>query len=899
MAAVTEIGKTYKIIGSNINAHNDYTLPKNLNSQYRGKSKKVAFALKANDDKITIVEMVRRVEEGAPDNKESARFPENAKKVAFEVVKASVEGKEGEYYIWVVYNGVVKVEAFIEEGEQDPEPIDNNSTPDPGPDDDKNKTTPITNEKEQQTSGTEIHVKAGQTVVLKVETGGSVPTPKPCDKKVRIQLVDEQGKKMDSNCYVSFFDQNLVETKVKITKGEGCEDLKEGTYTAIIDNSLEAFSAFKGKLSSEVSLKNLQLIQPGFLYRVRELNSIKTTIYNNTLRYQQNWKAGDSDETSYYKGIYKETHPNLPVRANRSMELGKLLPGEYIRIDQVLFHAKEVKNKGRELPFMAAKISSKVSQKKEWFAWLIYDEGGKEMEKVELASTTVKISGSASLKLKVSPTDILYEKNKGLVVIGNEIANYPKVVEVDWHFPEVESHTKDIREVYYKDPNDNDKNKKKKKKFLGLTYKPGITANFTVKLDKPIIDSHEMPLTVIFQKFELAEGLPEKQVTYTFTLKSTDQETQDNTTYKLKIEKGILFRVFEELKLKLHYSTVSVSAKAGSKVIDSKHQAYPVIQHELFFLPGVFGSELSVNYKDGVEEAWPEFSKQGDKEFELLACDDKGNAHREVDDSELEIFRKVLCIIDIHVENKIISNLLKKDENEFPSIFLDEEKNKELKPVIYQDVPYDWRLIMNNTCNDNPFPFLKRIIDQIKRKREENIRKHVFLDEKINLSGHSTGGVIIQGILSTKNELKDLIKGAFYISTPFYGAPKAEYLYLTGIESGLNFYVIPNSIRQIATNIPITYFLYAKEKLGAYWKLEERKKRILAAEQNGDYSVFPSDLYGWPKGLQRDRLQFNDLLAEKAEKYDEYIKENYPDIPSYLFYSFAEKEDTIYATETS
>ncbi|MEP1032376.1 OmpA family protein [Ekhidna sp.] len=221
MAAVTESGKTYKITKGSINAHTDYQLPQNLDSQLRGESLNAAFSLQIGD-KITIVEMVRRVEEAEPDANEP-KSPEGAAKVVFEVVKATVAGKEGEYYIWVVYNGVEKVEEFVEENVEPPEPDPIPDPPDPP--------QPIENEIQ---NGAEVHVSAGETVVLEVKSDGEKgeeENEEVVTGSIEVELLDEDGKPYVSAEIVHLIGEHSIHTIAIDTQGKGDKiDIPPGEY---------------------------------------------------------------------------------------------------------------------------------------------------------------------------------------------------------------------------------------------------------------------------------------------------------------------------------------------------------------------------------------------------------------------------------------------------------------------------------------------------------------------------------------------------------------------------------------------------------------------------------------------------------------------------------------------
>jgi outer membrane protein OmpA-like peptidoglycan-associated protein len=212
MATITEVQKTYEIITGSIYACKDYTPPSDLSSNARGTSNELAFPLNVGD-KITVIQLMRRVENGAIDSSEPVN-PQGATQAAFEVVKATVEGKTGEYFVWVVYNGVEKVKLFITNQEEEP-----TSPP----------TIPV--DKAQK-----IEVRAGQTIVLDVKTDSEKRPDQENNEtgtgSIEVELVNEKGEPYDGAEVVHLIgDKNIYTVAIDKNTGKGIrENILPGEY---------------------------------------------------------------------------------------------------------------------------------------------------------------------------------------------------------------------------------------------------------------------------------------------------------------------------------------------------------------------------------------------------------------------------------------------------------------------------------------------------------------------------------------------------------------------------------------------------------------------------------------------------------------------------------------------
>jgi hypothetical protein len=136
---------------------------------------------------------------------------------------------------------------------------------------------------------------------------------------------------------------------------------------------------------------------------------------------------------------------------------------------------------------------------------------------------------------------------------------------------------------------------------------------------------------------------------------------------------------------------------------------------------------------------------------------------------------------------------------------------------IYQPWPYDWRGRLEEAVAaftaaddgrasvDPPYATPPPLAALLRVKRSQN----PFLGDKVALVGHSTGGLIIRGILLA-DHIADHVDKAGFIDVPFYGAPKAYFVYLTG---DMDVAFLGNTqMMLLAPNMPILYYLAPNRK---------------------------------------------------------------------------------------
>jgi len=277
-------------------------------------------------------------------------------------------------------------------------------------------------------------------------------------------------------------------------------------------------------------------------------------------------------------------------------------------------------------------------------------------------------------------------------------------------------------------------------------------------------------------------------------------------------------------------ATVTVRDTPLSKQVkaDSSNVLFLYLQKLIVFLPGVCGSTISIVPPTGgaAQEVFPVVSQGlvGEPPINLLECRRDGTAIHSADEIDLfrsygvgkassinvapplsQLFRLPLdtsLVYDVERMNALVS------PKDHPKVTVD--GNGPMRFYLMQPWPYDWRGRLENTAElmfsgrgqkvDPPYrdpPPIRRILDE---KKKDN----PLLDDKVALAGHSTGGVVMRGVLLHAG-VTDLVDQAFFIDVPFFGAPKSYYVYLSG-DMGVPI-VRSSLMRNLAPNMPIVYYL--------------------------------------------------------------------------------------------
>jgi len=219
MAFVTETGKTYRVTSSDIDAWLDYTPPGSDPHDPGQSNNSAGFSLAGC--LVTVVEQSHRIEEGYP--KTASQF------VPYEVVKVTVEGHQGNYYAWVVYEGVVKIVEYAPPPKVPPEqPPPPPGQPSPGQPPPEPPPPPGSLPGDVQ-----IEVHAGQTVVVEVKsiTIAGVPKPLPADPVANaVRLANDLKRWQDTTPWTGLDKDETANRIISIIKDpdtiqQGCLNL--------------------------------------------------------------------------------------------------------------------------------------------------------------------------------------------------------------------------------------------------------------------------------------------------------------------------------------------------------------------------------------------------------------------------------------------------------------------------------------------------------------------------------------------------------------------------------------------------------------------------------------------------------------------------------------------------
>ena len=268
-------------------------------------------------------------------------------------------------------------------------------------------------------------------------------------------------------------------------------------------------------------------------------------------------------------------------------------------------------------------------------------------------------------------------------------------------------------------------------------------------------------------------------------------------------------------------ATVKVCYRGRTQMAVSDNLLSVIREKTIVFLPGVLGSEISVSMNGTKTKLFPPYLPFSPwKDSIAYLAFNKTNLSPNYPASGLSLFTqypsftKLVKVYDI--QSPFDSALARR----MPRLTLTSPGAATPTTMSYYYLrawPYDWRLRLEEhvaalagrpTVPNPPFtsPPLKEILDSAKSL-------HQFHDAKLALAGHSTGGLIVRSALTAtppahnlgSNSFADWVDRAFFINTPFLGAPKAYYTMLTGeLVSGL---LDESIMRSIAPNMPVMYYL--------------------------------------------------------------------------------------------
>jgi hypothetical protein len=264
---------------------------------------------------------------------------------------------------------------------------------------------------------------------------------------------------------------------------------------------------------------------------------------------------------------------------------------------------------------------------------------------------------------------------------------------------------------------------------------------------------------------------------------------------------------------------VTIAGGGRTLTANSINLVHLMSQKVVLFIPGVAGSEITVQQfpKELSFPAWSVGFPFTVNEFERLNCDRNGVPVAGGQSIKVGLLEKfaAIKITDPLTVNVSVYNVRNRNDMNQPSQHPLLLKRDGTALLHYQVIawPYDWRLrletavefLLGNTpfgaSVGAPLPSISKVLSDQKASMP-------LLDDKIAMAGHSTGGVILRGLLS-RPEAANLVSKAFFMNVPFFGAPKAYFVYLTG--DFLPF-IANDLLQRMAPNLPIVYYLAPTEK---------------------------------------------------------------------------------------
>jgi hypothetical protein len=307
---------------------------------------------------------------------------------------------------------------------------------------------------------------------------------------------------------------------------------------------------------------------------------------------------------------------------------------------------------------------------------------------------------------------------------------------------------------------------------------------------------------------------------------------------------------------KINQNLFEATVQLGGKGAVSTNRLHVMRQKLILFIPGVFGSEISVNRNSKIELAFPSLSLNlvGAQPFSWLECGANGAPLRGNEAAKLDLFRTYESM------GKSLSTVYAVEQQQ-PVIEPEGHvrllvNGNPFKHYLVQPWPYDWRLRLEGSVDrlmasgtraaSDPVrppyvapPSLQQIVAAA-------MREHPLMDSKAALACHSTGGLITRGALMRPG-IEETVDRAFFINVPFWGAPKAYYVYLTG-DMGIPL-VANELMRTIAPNTPIVYYLAPTELYPDPVTVNGRNEVLRSPGQN--VGIFMSQMVREARALGR------------------------------------------------
>ncbi len=258
------------------------------------------------------------------------------------------------------------------------------------------------------------------------------------------------------------------------------------------------------------------------------------------------------------------------------------------------------------------------------------------------------------------------------------------------------------------------------------------------------------------------------------------------------------------------------------------------LPHPVIVVPGITASNLQDEYPIDPETVWSVLNKNYDR----MALHPNDLRYEAIEPARVRA-GKVFEVAYHELINELRYNL----------------KTKEDRPVPVYAFEYDWRMpleIIQHQLDD----FINEVIDRtklIKHYHEDNFTD----DARVNLVGHSMGGLIITGYLASKG-LSSPVNKVVTLATPFQGSFEAVIKIITGT-ANLGTSAPSSREREAARITP-----------GLYYLLPSIKDAIIS---NANFPVSLFDPGIWQKGVFDSLEEFIRLRGLPTEKGTQQAKE--------------------------
>lgn len=449
---------------------------------------------------------------------------------------------------------------------------------------------------------------------------------------------------------------------------------------------------------------------------------------------------------------------------------------------------------------------------------------------------------------------------------------------------------------------------------LGVRFRPGSLVRLRVAISDPLVVERTDPRVAKIELIHIdAAGrrAPPRQ------LEDQDPSVAPRAgSFTAELDAGdLIARMATQVNRNLIEARVTITGKdLETAVVLSRNLLHVAEQHVILFIPGVCGSKIAVaSHPD--ENSFPAWSVTGVPlldEFGRMRCDEFGSPEPGAEAIRTELFDSFEPL-DLPTSLRVAqprldalqraTNLLLRQ-----TIYNVTEQDAVNKPFNHPELktadgrafshyrvvpwPYDWRLRLEfavssllgrNIPETDPEPGegprnLGIRPPSISRVLNENRREMPLMADKIVLAGHSTGGVIMRRLLS-EPESRNLVSRANFINVPFFGAPKAYFVFLTGNMLPI---IDPDLLQHMAPHLPIVYYLAPTEQFDGRVavitefnvadKVFSRRAgqdvgnefmRPLIRNMGAEYKAPPS-MGGWNSFLERKAAQYNRALKDPA-----------------------------------